>query len=230
MTVSKLIKYMLSGYLFSKAFCALKSFYYTMRYVDAGNGRIVVSRPFLKLYVSKSKNARIELNGNLILTSHCNARGGVYVQIGEHGLVHIKNDFSFGQNNKIHVSNNGNLIVNGSKDELVSGITCDSTIMCFNRIEIGTDLICGWNVYITDSDWHTTIKNGIPQTHHNDVTIGNHCWVGSNVIIGKGTTLGDNVVVGAYTKLSNTNIEQGSTVIGMPPKVINKTLQWSREI
>lgn len=207
----------------------MKGLYYTNRYCQ-GDGRIVFQKPFLKLRISKHKEGRFVLNGNLILTSHCNGRGYVSIVVSRMALLKVNHDFGLGQNNKIYLNENSTLILGGKDKESLSGITCDSMIMCYRYIELGVDLICSWDVYISDSDWHTMVRNGERIKHHDDVIIGNHVWIGSNVIIGKGTKVGNNCIVGAYTKISQTNIEDNCTIVGIPSKIISHEIEWEREI
>ncbi|MFY4765192.1 hypothetical protein ACOTWG_10835, partial [Aliarcobacter butzleri] len=54
---------------------------------------------------------------------------------------------------KIVVQNNAELIIEGIEKSL-SGITCDTIIICSKRILIGADSIISWNVYISDSSQH----------------------------------------------------------------------------
>ncbi|KAB7789599.1 acyltransferase [Bifidobacterium leontopitheci] len=68
------------------------------------------------------------------------------------------------------------------------------------RIEIGSGTIFGENVHIYDHN-HRFADPDVPIKDQGytegAVTIGRHCWIGSNVTILKGATIGDNVVIGA---------------------------------
>ena len=74
------------------------------------------------------------------------------------------------------------------------------SINALERIEIGDGCILGENVRIYDhnhrfSDGSKAIKEqGFSIA---PVTIGNHCWFGSNVVVLKGCTIGNNCVIGA---------------------------------
>ena len=88
-------------------------------------------------------------------------------------------------------------------------------------IEIGNDSLIGFNVEITDSDFHDLHPdrrmNGVPKTAK--VFIGRNVFIGSNVKILKGVTIGDNSVIAnssVVTKSIPTNVIAG----GYPAKVI----------
>lgn len=228
-SINKLIKYVLLGKAFVRIYCLLKGEYYTRRYT-CGKGRIIFNYPYLKLRIDKHQNASLELKGNLIIDSHCGGRGYVSIRLMHGASFVIENDFLLGQNCKIHIHNNAHLYVGGKKVESVSGITSDSIIMCYKSISIGTDLICGWNVFITDSDWHTTIVDGLKRSHHKDVTIGNHVWIGSNVIIGKGVSIDSNSVIAAFSKVGAGSFQQGAVLAGIPASVLPLSIYWSRDI
>lgn len=226
---SKLIKYIYSGKVIIYLYCLLKGKYYTMKYVN-GRGQIIFNYPYLKLRIDKCQNASFELRGNLILDSHCGGRGYVSIRLMPGASFVVENDFLLGQNCKIHVHNNAFLYIGGKKKESVSGITSDSIIMCYKNISIGTDLICGWNVFITDSDWHTTFVNGQKRSHHKDVNIGNHVWIGSNVIISKGVYINSNSVIAAFSKVGAGNFPQNSVLAGIPALVLPLSIDWNRDI
>lgn len=228
-SISKLVRYILSGRVVTYLYCLLKSKYYTMRYAN-GKGRIIFNYPYLKLRITKYQNSSLELRGNLIIDSHCGGRGYVSIRLMQGASFIVENDFLLGQNCKIHVHDNAYLYIGGKKRESVSGITSDSIIMCYKNISIGTDLICGWNVFITDSDWHTTIINGHKRSHHKNVVIGDHVWIGSNVIVGKGVYINSDSVVAAFSKVGAGNFPQDSVLAGIPASVLPLSIDWSRDI
>ena len=88
-------------------------------------------------------------------------------------------------------------------------------------IEIGSNTLIGFNVEITDSDFHDLNPNrrrsGTPKT--NRVRIGENVFIGSNVTILKGVTIGNNSVIAnrsVVTKSLPDNVIAG----GYPCKVL----------
>lgn len=82
------------------------------------------------------------------------------------------------------------------------------------RLEIGDhcDISAGSHIYT-----HDTVDSVIhgSETSHAPVKIGNHCYIGPNVVITKGVTIGDYVVIGANS-LVNCDIPSNSKGWGTP--------------
>ncbi|HGR8455638.1 TPA: DapH/DapD/GlmU-related protein [Streptococcus pneumoniae] len=72
------------------------------------------------------------------------------------------------------------------------------SIRCGKEIEIGKDTMFGDGVRIFDSN-HRYSNYHVEKLRFNceKITIGNNCWIGSNVVILKGVSIGDNVIIGA---------------------------------
>lgn len=92
-------------------------------------------------------------------------------------------------------------ILDGSGGELVIGDNCD--------------ISAGVQIYT-----HDTVARVIGGTDilKADVTIGNHCYIGPNVIISKGIKIGDYVVIGANSFV-NKDIPSYSKAFGTPIKI-----------
>lgn len=101
------------------------------------------------------------------------------VMIDKNGRIEIGDDCFF--NNDCSLNSNGN-------------------------IHIGNGSLFGENVKIYDHNHRFKDKNIMIKNQGfsvGDVYIGNHCWIGSNVIILKGAHIGDNCVIGASTVISS---------------------------
>lgn len=204
-----------------------KGIYYTKMYAN-GEGKIVFASPFIRLNIQKTRSSKLILDGNLILSHHIDSKGCIRIHMDDRSKLHISNNFSLGEGVAIFVQSDASLEIGGQYIESASGITCNTQIMCYRNIKIGTDLLCSWNVFITDADWHTIYNNGESVEYNADVQIGNHCWIGSNVIIGKGTNIGENCIIPAYSKLAYKTVNAGNTFGGFPPKVFSEVLTWKR--
>ena len=78
-------------------------------------------------------------------------------------------------------------------------------------IEIGSNVLCGANVTITDTDWHDA--GSAP------VIIGSNVWLGMNVIVLKGVTIGDHTTIAANSVVTK-DIPANVLAAGQPAKVV----------
>lgn len=136
----------------------------------------------------------------------------------EKGSVIFKGKAVFAEGASIRV--NGTLILG---DNFSANKNC--FISCTDRIEFGRDVLLGWNCSIRDSDGHTIVVDGINNTPHAPVTIGNHVWICSEAHILKGVHVGDDSVV-AYKSLLTSNVQNNCLVGGAPAKQISNNINW----
>lgn len=206
--------------------CKIKSIYYSA-YLDKGStGKIIITNPYINIKVNKRKGSKLIANGNIVITSHIEGTNPIIISLGINSTLKIDGDFIIGNGVKMIISDNAFLYFGGKNIESGSGITADSVIMCYKSITIGQDFLCAWNVFITDSDWHT-IEN---KQHYGDVVIGNHVWIANNSSVLKGSTINDNSIVASQSKISNKSYPPDSMLAGIPAVVVKSNISWSRDI
>ena len=173
-----------------------------------------------------------------------------YIELGEGAEIIIKNGVEFLFNcswlkndpaiSVLVVHPTGRLIVNGNF-KIFSGATIfinknaglilgngyinnNLTLHCHQQIEIGENVAIGENVSISDSDSHfisTTPDYKMTQP----VIIGNHVWIGMNVIILKGVHIGDGAIIAAGSVVTR-NIPDSCLAGGVPARVIKENVKW----
>ncbi len=85
-------------------------------------------------------------------------------------------------------------------------------ISCKDRINIGDGCRFGPNVTIIDNNHIFNKEQGVCDEYtHGEIKIGEHCWIGANVVILKGTKIGKNSVIGAGCVVTG-NIPEASIV------------------
>lgn len=205
--------------------CFAKSTYYTRKYVDGGNGRIVFTSAFLSLKIRKKKSSKLILSGNLVVNSFLEGRSPILIRLDEKACLKIDGDFSIGDGVRISLSSDAVLSIGGKQYESDAGITSNTLILVNKRVEIGRDFVCSWNVFITDCDWHSISG----QKYQQDVFIGDHVWVANSVNILKGSTIGNNCIVASNSKTANTEFPDNVLIAGVS-SVIRRDISWSRDI
>ncbi len=76
----------------------------------------------------------------------------------------------------------------------------DCSLNAIDYIKIGAGTVFGENVKIYDHNHRfKDVNRSIKSQGYTigGVTIGRHCWLGSNVVVLKGSVIGDNCVIGA---------------------------------
>jgi galactoside O-acetyltransferase len=96
------------------------------------------------------------------------------------------------------------------------------TLVDDTRITIGNSVLIAPNVTIavTGHPVHPELRP-MGEMYAFPVTIGNHVWIGSNVVICPGVTIGDNAVIGAGSIVTK-NIPANSIAVGNPCRVIRE--------
>lgn len=98
----------------------------------------------------------------------------------------------------------------------------DCKLIARRDITIGRRCEIGWDVSISDSDFHQVI-GGDPVTA--PVRIGDHVWLGARVTVLKGVTIGDGAIVAAGAVVAG-DVEPGTMVGGVPARVLKRDVAW----
>ncbi len=139
------------------------------------------------------------------------------------GIIEFDKKANFGYGSKISIGENGILKVGNN-----FVISANSTIICFNSITIGEDVLFSWEILVMDTDFHqtlNTIQNKVNLNISKPITIGKNSWVGLRCLILKGTCIPANTIVGAGSLLNkNYEIEENTLLAGNPAVPKKKNL------
>mgnify|MGYP005765910143 CR=1 FL=1 len=172
---------------------------------------------------------RIEGNNNKIvidgLISNIN-----FKICGNNNIMHIKENVSLFKGLKATITGNE------SKLEIKKNTTIVKAYILINedknKVEIGEDCMFSDNVIILASDSHSIISTDTGKcinAHKNGVTIGNHVWIGMNVLILKDVKIGDNSIVAGGAVVTYKKAEKNIIIAGNPSKKIKKGVTWERK-
>lgn len=128
-------------------------------------------------------------------------------------------DFRLFQGASIYVAPRAKLILHGGG----SFLNTNSTLNCFQHIEIGDGCSISDNVCIADSDSHRI--DGDEAHMMAPVIIGDHVWICKNVTILKGVHIGDGAVVGAGSVVTK-DVPAHTVVAGNPARPIKTITNW----
>lgn len=148
---------------------------------------------------------------------------------GNNNVIYIGDKCSLRGTN-FHIEDDNNEIHIGSHTT-----TTDKVILSAiegTKIDIGEDCMFSTDIYVSTGDGHAVCDcNGSRTNRSQDITIGNHVWVGTRVTIGKGLRIGENSIIGAGGVLYGTQVNDEKSVVigGNPAKILKRDINWKRE-
>lgn len=176
-----------------------------------------IPTPYCRIVLDKS--AQIILNGVLVLGTKENRKSTSETRfsLGKKSSFTINGSFSIASGSDIRVFDNGELILNDGY------CTAGVQIVCFKKITIGKGCAIARDVIIRDTDAHQLINS----THlmNQEVSIGEHVWIGNRAMIMKGVTIGNGAVVAAGSIVTK-DVPGKCLVAGVPAKVIRHNVEW----
>lgn len=189
-------------------------------------GEILITDPFLKIYIECRKNAVFVLNGQLTFDTWNRNREAIYIKLGEGSTLVVDGDFTVGGGTRIILSPHANLYIGGRRNESGSGITERSLVMVKQRVHIGVDVACAWGVFITDCDWHLSGS----RSNVEDTVIGDHVWIAPNSSILKGSRIGRGCIVATGSTTHRQTFPDECLIAGAPARVAALNRKWSRDM
>jgi acetyltransferase-like isoleucine patch superfamily enzyme len=99
-------------------------------------------------------------------------------------------------------------------------------------VSIGNDCMFSARIEIRTSDSHSIydIETGKRLNKPGSVVIGDHVWLGKEVIVSKNVTIGSNIIVGAKSFVSRNLLDEFCIYAGLPAKKVRTKVGWTREL
>lgn len=136
------------------------------------------------------------------------------------GTVNFDGKATLGQG--VRIANKGKL---SFKDG--SGISANTSIICYKSISFGKDSLISWNCKFMDTDFHKVFDMWNQRTNQDrEIVVGDHVWIGSESLILKGTQIAKDNVVAANSILSGTKINENNVIVGSFGKVLKRNVTW----
>ena len=163
------------------------------------------------------------------------------VKIGNNTSINRCRFVFNGENNKVLIGNNVRLrnVTFWFEDDSNEIIIGDNTTMEGNNqlaacegtsIIIGKDCMFARNVNLRTTDSHSIInENGKRINPAKNIIIGNHVWIGTDVLVLKGACIPGNCVVSAKALITSHGYEKNSIIGGVPAKQIRNNISWIRQ-
>lgn len=141
-------------------------------------------------------------SGKLVIKGKCSIAKGCTIDVSG-GILTFGNNFSA----------NRNFIVS-----------------CNKEINIGDDVLIGWNVLFFDATGHIIYHKGVKKESFKPIIIGNHVWICAEAHILKGSIVPNDSVV-AYKSLVTSKFDTPNILIGGTPATQLQTeISWGNFI
>ena len=102
-------------------------------------------------------------------------------------------------------------------------VNYETVIACFNKIEIGENVIIGERVQIRDSNNHEICYPGYKVS--SPIRICNNVWIGLGAKILSGVTIGEGAIIAAGAVVTK-DVPPHSLVGGCPAKILKENINW----
>ena len=128
-------------------------------------------------------------------------------------------------NGTFHFEDDNNAISIGEKT-CISGKT-ELACMEGTQIIIGKDCLFSSGIFFRTGDSHSvTDLQGNRKNYSQDITIGDHVWIGQNVVVTKGSIVQDHSIVGVGSIVTRKFKESNVAIAGNPASVIKNNVDW----
>ena len=147
----------------------------------------------------------------------------------------------YGNNNRIVINervylNNVGFWIEDDNNEIsigehtsISGTTHLAAIEG-TSITIGNDCMLSSDIQFRTGDSHSILDlKGKRLNASEDISIGNHVWVGSKVICLKGMHIGNNCILGTSSLVNKKFYEENVIIAGNPARIVKNEIDWSRQ-
>lgn len=98
-------------------------------------------------------------------------------------------------------------------------------------VHIGEDCMFAANIEIRADDSHAIydVRTGRRANPARTIRIGEHVWLGKNVVVMSGATIGDGSVVG-FRSIVTRDIPNNCVAAGAPARVVRRDVAWERPV
>ena len=174
------------------------------------------------------KKVRIEFSGNdnEVIIEEFAVLKNVSLSIHGSGNVVRIGGWSHLNGTEVCTENDGNAIILGQRSKLYGRVHLAA--MEGTKITIGQDCLFSDDVHIRTGDSHSLLDmQGRRINASQDITLGDHVWVGTKVTCLKGSVIPPHCVVGAGSLVTKAFAKPNCAIAGVPAKVVREEVDWS---
>ena len=134
---------------------------------------------------------------------------------------------AFLEQNELHIEDDNNEISIGEHTS-TRGVHLNA--IEGTAINIGIDCMISSDTYFRTGDSHSIVDlYGKRLNFSENIFIGDHVWIGTNVLCLKGVYIPNHCIVGAGSLLTKKFTEENVIMVGNPARVVKYKTDWVRE-
>lgn len=124
---------------------------------------------------------------------------------------------------------NDNSILIGKNTIISRGF--EGSVMEGTKISIGEDCLFSGHISIRTCDSHSILNmQGLRINRSQNVTIGNHVWIGANALFLKGAVVLDDSVIAARSIITKCFDIDNVVIAGQPAKIVKEKINWDKHL
>lgn len=142
------------------------------------------------------------------------------------GVLEICGKTIFGRGSRICIGNNGVLRIGTNFSN-----TAKMTLICFDKINIGNDVLVSWDTHVMDTDFHNTInlETGKISMINKPIIIGDRVWLGMRSVVLKGSNIPNGSIVAANSLVNKSYDIENCLLAGNPAEIRKMNVNLYRE-
>jgi acetyltransferase-like isoleucine patch superfamily enzyme/coenzyme F420-reducing hydrogenase beta subunit len=180
---------------------------------------LIYPSPYCVFEISGKSNIIIEGPVLVGLKKFRKSKLETRVLVEEGANVHFRGAFRIGYGADIEVFRNAEFVCGAN-----SGGNIALTVICGQKIHIGTHTFYGRNVSIRDTNGgHIIAQQGFKNS--NPIIIGDNVWLCSEAKIMPGVKIGDSTIIGSNSMVVS-QLPSRVLVSGVPAKIIDTDIYW----
>lgn len=177
----------------------LKSTKGKLQIVPRGAFSVKIGFGYVGVFDSERSRSIWDCRGNVVFHGTACIGHGSKISVGPEGTLEIGNNFN---------------------------ITAESTIICFEKIKFGENVLISWQCLIMDTDFHKILINNQVTNSNREICIGDHVWIGCRCTILKGVKIASGCVIASGSHLVKSVNVNKVIVGGNPAQIIRKDIDW----
>ena len=167
--------------------------------IQTGGGRIwpgMIRLGVFGVSIYPSRGIMIENRGTIIFKGRCSIGNDSYISVGKSGTIIFGDCYT---------------------------ATTSLKMACYDIIEFGKDVLCGWECTFMDTAFHRMkyLDGRESPKPYGPIRIGDGCWFGFRSVVQKNTVLPNRTTVASNSLVNKAyDIPEASIIAGQPAKLV----------